>query len=224
MLSDQVILNLETSTDACSAAVTQGDEVLSVRLHESGSEHARELPLMVQSLMDELAHIGRRIEAVAVSEGPGSYTGLRIGASVAKGLAYGLDVPLLTVPTLQIMAAEVADTIHSGLLCPMIDARRMEVYNALYTPALEEVCPATATIIDEHSFAEQLTSGKVYFFGNGSYKCSTVIQSQNAVFIGQIVPNAAWMRRARYTQRDIAYWEPFYLKEYEAKKSTNIIK
>ena len=250
MDDQRVILNIETSTDACSAAVTQGRQVLFSHLVPAGSEHARELPLMIDDLMKQLAAAGKKVDAVAVSEGPGSYTGLRIGASVAKGLAYGLNVPLLAVPTLQIMAAgAVAELRHakrsyeaqrskepgitesgSALLCPMIDARRMEVYNAFYTLDLEEVSPAAATVVDEHSFAEQLAAGKVYFFGNGVAKCIPVLPSENAVFIENIVPDAAYMGTIIYQlssinfQVDTAYWAPFYLKEYEAKKSTNIIK
>ena len=132
---------------------------------------------MVEELLAETKDFP--IEAVAVSEGPGSYTGLRIGASVAKGLAYGLNVPLMAVPTLQIMAAQVASQVRDGLLCPMIDARRMEVYNAFYTPELKEVIPVAATIVDEHSFAEQLAAGKVYFFGNGAKKCMDAINHPN---------------------------------------------
>ena len=220
MQYEPVILGIETSTDACSSAVLRGGQVLASRLHATGSEHARELPLMVEELLNETKDFP--IEAVAVSEGPGSYTGLRIGASVAKGLAYGLNVPLMAVPTLQIMAAQVASQVGDGLLCPMIDARRMEVYNAFYSPKLEEVVPVAATIVDEQSFAEQLEAGKVYFFGNGAAKCRSVIRHANAVFLEGIVPDAAWIRGGKIV--DTAYWEPFYLKAYEAKKSTNIIK
>lgn len=247
MDGQRVILNIETSTDACSAAVAQGRQVLFSHLVPGGSEHARELPLMIDDLLKLLAAAGKKADAVAVSAGPGSYTGLRIGASVAKGLAYGLNVPLLAVPTLQIMAAgAVAELRNQGiteagktLLCPMIDARRMEVYNAFYTLDLEEVSPAAATVVDEHSFAEQLATGKVYFFGNGAAKCMPLLPSENAVFIENIVPDAAYMgtiishlstrsdrpqERTINFQVDTAYWAPFYLKEYEAKKSTNIIK
>ena len=220
MQKEPIILCVETSTDACSAAIVQGGRVLASRLHRSGSEHARELPLMVEELLAEMK--GGQIDAVAVSEGPGSYTGLRIGASVAKGLAYGMNVPLMAVPTLQIMAAQVAARIQDGLLCPMIDARRMEVYNAFYTPDLQEVVPVAATVVDENSFAEQLAAGKVYFFGNGAEKCKSVIRHENAVYVDDIVPDAAWMRSGKTV--DTAYWAPFYLKEYEAKKATNIIK
>ena len=226
-----VRLNIETSTDACSAAIMQDGQVLFSRLQKTGSEHAKDLPLMVEDLLAQLKTTGNRLTAVAVSEGPGSYTGLRIGASVAKGLAYGLNVPLMAVPTLQIMAAQVAAQVHDGLLCPMIDARRMEVYNAFYTLDLKEVTPVAATVVDENSFAAEFAAGKVYFFGNGAAKCKSVLTHENAVFlpsddhsvcIDEIVPDAAWMPEGKVV--DTAYWEPFYLKAYEAKKSTNIIK
>ena len=175
---------------------------------------------MIEDLLARLKKTGKQVEAVAVSEGPGSYTGLRIGASVAKGLAYGLNVPLMAVPTLRIMAE--AGRGEFRMLCPMIDARRMEVYNAFYSPDLQEISPATATVVDENSFAEQLAQGKVAFFGNGAPKCKSVIRHENAVFLDDIVPDAAYMRDGRVV--DTAYWEPFYLKAYEAKKTTNIIR
>ena len=184
---------------------------------------------MIEDLLARLKKTGKQVEAVAVSEGPGSYTGLRIGASVAKGLAYGLNVPLMAVPTLRIMAEAVRGEFR--MLCPMIDARRMEVYNAFYSPDLQEISPAAATVVDENSFAEQLAQGKVAFFGNGAPKCKSVIRHENAVFLpsddhsvcfDDIVPDAAYMRDGRVV--DTAYWEPFYLKAYEAKKATNIIR
>lgn len=224
-----IILNIETSTDACSAAIVEDGAVLTDatgallrHLHPSGSEHSRELALMIQDLLSRLPQ-PQRIEGVAVSEGPGSYTGLRIGASVAKGIAYGMGVPLYAASTLRSMAAQVAQTVKDALLCPMIDARRMEVYNAVYSPGLEEVVSVEATVVDEHSFADLLSKGKVCFFGNGADKCKAVLRSPNAVFVDGIVPDAAWMSIPAEPV-DLAYWEPFYLKEYQAKKSTNIIK
>ena len=224
MGKDFVILSIETSTDACSAALVQGAEVLSSRLQKSGSEHAKDLPLMIDELLKHTP--GLTLDAVAVSEGPGSYTGLRIGASVAKGLAYGLNIPLLAVPTLQLMAAQVARELkkkgEKGLLCPMIDARRMEVYNAFYTLDLEEVSPVRATVVDEHSFAEQLAAGNVFFFGNGAAKCVEILPKTNAVLIEGIVPDAAWAGHVQNTPVDLAYWTPFYLKDYEAKKVSGL--
>lgn len=232
-----IILNLETSTDACSASLTENGEVLIVgdealcRLHADHSEHARELGLFVEELLRALRSTGKQVDAVAVSAGPGSYTGLRIGASTAKGLAYGLNVPLLPVNTLRIMAAAADDLTpcmieENALYCPMIDARRMEVYMGLYKQdKLEEVKAAEAVVVDEHTFDELLHDHVVYFLGNGAEKCKAVVKHPNARFIDGIVPDAAAMGALaeevyRQEQRvDVAYWTPFYLKEFEAKVS-----
>ena len=237
-----LILNIETSTDACSAAITSHGQVLSVngeplvRLQTMQSEHARQLPLYIDELLSKLRLTGQSVEAVAVSGGPGSYTGLRIGASTAKGLAYGLHVPLVAIPTLQVMAAAAKDYLDGEqspkdktgnlLLVPMIDARRMEVYTACYTTELQEQKDPYAEVICENSFIKELNRGKTVFFGNGMPKCKTLLEKHsNAVFIDNIVPDAAYMgllaedRLAEGKVEDIAYWTPFYLKEFEAKHS-----
>ena len=229
-----IILTLETATDACSAAILRDGQVLTVqgeplhRIQRENAEHAKMLPLMVDELLALLKNAdgNGQIDAVAVSAGPGSYTGLRIGASVAKGLAYGLNVPLYAVPTLRTMAAQVAATClpqpdQRPLLCPMIDARRMEVYAALYDTHLQELHPAEAVIVDEHSFADVLADRKVCFFGNGAGKCQAVLPQANALFVNDIVPDAAYMDITGCEPVDTAYWTPFYLKDYEAKKSVN---
>lgn len=228
-----IILNIETSTDACSAALTENGRLLCDNdgrpfafLTPEKSEHARELAEMAEDLVASAHVAGRWIDAVAVSAGPGSYTGLRIGASTAKGIAYGMQVPLIAVPTLQAMAAAALAQGAEGILCPMIDARRMEVYNALYSTSLEELSPATATIVNEQSFNDLLDKGIVTFFGNGSDKCRSVITHPNARFLSGIVPDAKYMgalAQAAYDHADfvdVAYWTPFYLKEFEAKVST----
>ena len=157
---------------------------------------------------------------MALSQGPGSYTGLRIGASLAKGLCYGLDVPLIPVDTLQVLCAAVkAELGADALLCPMLDARRMEVYTAMYTPALEQKSDVEAKVIDEDSFAEELRENRIYFFGNGAEKCESVINSPNAYFVSGILPQAKYMGKlAEQTPslelKQIAYYEPFYLKEF----------
>ena len=241
------ILTLETATDACSAAILRDGQVREVqgrplhRLQRAGSEHAKQLPLMVEELLTELKkldEIGANqhpLDAIVVSAGPGSYTGLRIGASIAKGLAYGMNLPLYAIPTLQTMATQVATSLNpsqhpSALLCPMLDARRMEVYTALYDSNLRELQPATALIVDEHAFQDELASHQLCFFGNGADKCKPLITSENAVFIDNIVPDAEWVGKTFFqlltlhsslSTVDVAYWTPFYLKDYEAKKSTN---
>jgi len=228
-----IILNIETSTDACSCSLTENGQVLRnaegntyAFLTPAHSEHAKELALMAEDLVAS-AHVeGKTVGAVAVSAGPGSYTGLRIGASTAKGIAYGMQVPLLAVPTLQIMAAAALAQGAEGTLCPMIDARRMEVYDALYDADLQQLRPAEATVVNEQSFLDILDRGIVTFFGNGATKCKAVITHPNARFIDGIVPDAAYMgalAQAVYDRKefaDVAYWTPFYLKEFEAKVST----
>lgn len=228
-----VILNIETSTDACSCALTEDGKLLHnaegsayAFITPAHSEHAKELALMAEDLVASAHVAGLSIGAVAVSAGPGSYTGLRIGASTAKGIAYGMNVPLLAIPTLQLMAAAAAAKGAEGLLCPMIDARRMEVYDALYDANLQELRPAEATVVNEESFLDILADNVVTFFGNGAPKCKAVITHPNARFLDEIVPDAAYMgalAQATYDRKDfadVAYWTPFYLKEFEAKVST----
>ena len=208
-----------------------------------GSNHAALLPLYVQELQAEAAARSLTIDGVALSEGPGSYTGLRIAASLAKGLCYGLDVPLYAVPTLAVMAHESIGDQLSALICPMIDARRMEVYCAVYrvrwnsTASLTEVQALEAKVIDETSFAELLDEHVVYFCGNGAEKCKAVIKHPNARWIDGIVPPGAAVgefvsaveqhRELDSTEslirivegKDIAYFEPNYLKEFIAAPS-----
>ena len=164
----------------------------------SGANHASELPVFIEQLLAEAKTNGWRLDAVALSEGPGSYTGLRIGASTAKGICYGLNIPLIPIDTLQILCAAVQAKLNiqkeDALLCPMIDARRMEVYTALYqSNTLLRLGDIEAKIIDETAFAKQLNQQKIYFFGNGSEKCADVITSGNAQFIPAIVPHAKYM-------------------------------
>jgi tRNA threonylcarbamoyladenosine biosynthesis protein TsaB len=173
------------------------------------------------------------LDAVAVSEGPGSYTGLRIGVSMAKGVAYGRNVPLVSIPTLQLLCVPVLlyheEIPENSLLVPMIDARRMEVYSAVYDRALKEIRPIRADIVDENTYAEYLERGPVVFFGNGSAKCKEVINHPNAIFIDGIHPlasNAAPLAEQRLRKGETvstAYFEPFYLKEFQATKPKNLL-
>ena len=234
------IIGLDSSTKVCSAALVQDGAVIAERINMCGSNHAALLPLYVQELQAEAAARSLTIDGVALSEGPGSYTGLRIAASLAKGLCYGLDVPLYAVPTLAVMAHESIGDQLSALICPMIDARRMEVYCAVYrvrwnsTASLTEVQALEAKVIDETSFAELLDEHVVYFCGNGAEKCKAVIQHPNARWIDGIVPTGAAVgelvsaveqhRELDSTEslirivegKDIAYFEPNYLKEFIA--------
>lgn len=213
------ILCIETSTTCCSAAICQDGVAVASRENLSGANHASELPVFIEQLFAE-AHNNWTLDAVALSQGPGSYTGLRIGTSIAKGICYGMNIPLIPVDTLQIICAAIQDEIPTdALLCPMLDARRMEVYTAMYTPGLDAQTEVVAKVIDEQSFAEELLRKNIYFFGDGAEKCQSVIASANAHFLTGILPQAKYMGKLaeNTTALDIkqmAYYEPFYLKEF----------
>ena len=215
------ILCIETSTNCCSAAIAINGEAKAIRANLTGANHASELPLFVEELMNEARVNSWTIDAVALSQGPGSYTGLRIGASLAKGLCYGLNIPLIPVDTLQILckAALVQQLPQDAVLCPMLDARRMEVYTSMYTRECARMRDIEAKIIDEHAFEAELAEQAICFFGNGAEKCQSVITSPNAHFIADIVPQAQYMgalaeHAALLDVKQMAYFEPFYLKDF----------
>ena len=216
------ILCIETSTNCCSAAITIEGQAVASKENLEGANHASELPIFIEQLLDTAREQGWRLDAVAFSQGPGSYTGLRIGAATAKGICYGLHIPLIPVDTLQIMCAAAKDQQSNidGILCPMLDARRMEVYTAMYQfNDLESLSKVEAKIIDEQSFCEELKKQKIYFFGNGAEKCKTIIQSEHAQFIDGIIPQAKYMgalaeKAPQLDIKQMAYYEPFYLKEF----------
>ena len=184
---------IETSAKICSAALAVDGKVVFSKKNDEGMAHARLLPGFVDEVLKNLG--GAKIDAVAVSSGPGSYTGLRIGVATAKGLAFGYDAPLIAVPTLELLAYTVKSSVEvekDALICPMIDARRMEVYSQLFDVDVKEAGETQAEIITEDSYKELLQTGKkVYFAGDGSAKCSGVITSENAVFVDSIEPDAA---------------------------------
>lgn len=221
------ILCIETSTNCCSAAITIDGQAVASKENLEGANHASELPVFIEQLLDTAREQGWTLDAVAFSQGPGSYTGLRIGAATAKGICYGLNIPLIPVDTLQILCAAVKDQQSNidGILCPMLDARRMEVYTAMYQPNdLKAMSKVEAKIMNEQSFCEELKKQTIYFFGNGAEKCKTIIQFDHAKFIDNIVPQAKYMGALaeQATQLDIkqmAYYEPFYLKEFVAAPS-----
>lgn len=224
------ILNIETSTTCCSAAITiDGKPVASVE-QLANANHASQLPVFIQQLLHEANVNDWHLDAVALSQGPGSYTGLRIGASTAKGICYGLNIPLIPVDTLQVLCASVPSGVlpDNALLCPMLDARRMEVYTALYQQQgtqLSTISEVQAMIIDADAFAQTLAQQPVYFFGNGAAKCQSVITHPNAHFVDNVVPQAqcmgqlAEMRPNSLDVKQMAYYEPFYLKEFVAAPS-----
>lgn len=227
------ILNIETSTNVCSVALSQDGVCLYEDVNMEGPSHAQVLAGYVKNVVSFADSHAIPIDAIAISKGPGSYTGLRIGVSEAKGVAYGRDAKLLSVPTLKLLTVPILlgheELPEDALLCPMIDARRMEVYCALYDRALNEVVQTQALVIDSDSFKEYLDKQPIYFMGNGADKCVETIQHPNAHFIKNIVPRAknmiplAEMAMAKEQFEDVAYFEPFYLKEFVATKSKKLL-
>lgn len=231
-MDQALILHIETATDICSVAISEGDQQLA--LAESGPErsHATLLNSFIRECLQKSGTELKQIDAVAVSKGPGSYTGLRIGVSTAKGIAYALDKSLLSSGTLENMAhgADRHPAIHSLadkygsklLLCPMLDARRMEVYSAFFTTGMEVARPVTADIVDPDSFGDLLEKHQVCFFGNGSEKCEQVLKHPHAHFVPGVNPSASFMikpvlkRFSEHQFEDVAYFEPFYLKDFIA--------
>jgi len=224
------ILNIETSTEVCSVSLAKNGETLFISETSEGLNHSQLLTVFIEDLFKTNGVAFSELDAVAVSKGPGSYTGLRIGVSVAKGLCYGLDIPLIGVGSIDVLGKHTALNsldYYAGdsgnlLYCPMVDARRMEVYTAMYNSAGESLLPVSAEIIDENSFAAFLEKSPVLFFGNGAEKCRTKITHPNAVFAGPQKTSARFMQKLsenKYHNREfenVAYFEPFYLKDFVA--------
>jgi tRNA threonylcarbamoyladenosine biosynthesis protein TsaB len=224
------IVLLDTATEVCSAALAENGEVIAFREEENGYRHSELLTVFIEGLLRQVSWTPGHLDAVCVSRGPGSYTGLRIGVSVAKGLCYGLDIPLIAVSSLRSMAdhAGKSPEIPSGpgndriLLCPMLDARRMEVFTAFFSPCGQQLTDIRAEIIGETSFPDELNSGPVFFFGNGARKCKQDIRHPNARFLDGIYASARFMSRLAEQSflekrfENVAYFEPFYLKDFVA--------
>lgn len=220
------ILCIDTATKACSAALMRdGIAVASRCINRDQYSHAESLHVLIQEMLAELDWPASKLDAVAVSAGPGSYTGLRIGVSAAKGLCFGLEVPLIAIETLRLLCQH-ERVVQSGadLFCPMIDARRNEVYTAMYSADGEELRPTEALILDNHTYSEVLATHKVAFFGDGSEKFEEQLKHPNALFLSEIIPAARFMgglAEAYFRQKrfeDVAYFVPAYLKEYIAGK------
>ena len=224
-----LILSLETGTECCSVGLARDGQLLSLRENNDGRNHARLLGMYVQELLEEMEIRPDELDAVAVGMGPGSYTGLRVGASMAKGLCYGLNIPLIAINSLQALA-QVAledfeagildiDTMDSTVLCPMIDARRMEVYTQRFDGALNPLSEIKALILDESTFADILPSKQVIVFGDGASKVKSVISDKNLVEI-PVLPSARGMAAGAEKAfreecfADTAYFEPYYLKDF----------
>jgi tRNA threonylcarbamoyladenosine biosynthesis protein TsaB len=221
------ILNIETATALCSVALSVDGNVIALRETLEEKSHASMLTVFVEQLLKEKNLSISDLDAVAVGKGPGSYTGLRIGVSAAKGLCYGANIGLIAVNTLTVLFQSALLSLkgnfkEDALFCPMIDARRMEVFTCLYNSAVIEMEPVSAKIIDVDSFRSWLDQNEIYFFGSGMEKCRSVINHNNARFIDDIYPHAnalAQLAEIKYSKKefeDIAYFEPFYLKDFIA--------
>lgn len=227
------ILSIETSTDVCSVAVSQDGTCIFEKEDSSGPNHAVKLGVFVDEALSFIDSHLIPLDAVAVSCGPGSYTGLRIGVSMAKGICYGRSVKLLSVPTLNLLCVPVLlrEQIReeNALLCPMLDARRMEVYAQLFDRALNEVRPIQADVVDADTYKSYLDERPVYFFGNGAEKCIEVINHPNAHLIKNVEPLAKNMfplaekRMMNEQFEDVAYFVPFYLKDFVAKTPKKLL-
>lgn len=218
-----LILNIETATTACSVCLAQGEGILALKEVNNGYSHSENLHVFINEVLKAAGAGPKDLSAVAVGKGPGSYTGLRIGVSAAKGLCYSLRVPLIGISTLQNMALNVSleQDKKDALYCAMLDARRMEVYCAVYDASLREIMPVNAKIIDEQSILEFSKGKEIFFFGDGAEKCKGLIQQvAGSHFIAGKFPSAAGMvklsNQAFVDKRfeDMAYFEPFYLKEF----------
>jgi len=230
------ILHIETATHTCSVALSYEGKLILFKESHIDKSHASLLTVFIEELFQETGIPATGLDAVSISMGPGSYTGLRIGVSVAKGLAYSLRIPMLAIPTLKSMALGFLEKLeidknenHTFLLCPMIDARRMEVYLAMYDSKLESVQDTTALIVDENSFLEELRSRKMYFFGSGAQKCKSLINHTNSYFSTDFLNSSKHMIPLAFNQFkrkefvDLAYFEPYYLKDFVATTPKNKI-
>ena len=214
-----IILNIETATKNCSVSLAKNGEILAIKeLNNGNYSHAEVLHPFIDDILKEAKVDTNQIDAIAVSKGPGSYTGLRIGVSAAKGLCFALNKPLISIDTLTSLSYTIS--INDGVIVPMLDARRMEVYAAIFDKKHQLIREIKAEIIDENSFSEELSKGKIYFLGDGSQKCKEIITHNNAVFVDDKFPSAKEMAQLSYDKHkksdieNVAYFEPFYLKDF----------
>lgn len=226
---EPVILSIETSTNTCSVALSKGNRCLDTRISNDEKSHASLLTVFIDEILKKNSIDPKQIDAVAVSMGPGSYTGLRIGVSAAKGICYGADAKLIAINTLEIMAMEmmeISGTESSAVYVPMIDARRMEIYSAFYNQSRQLIKDISADIIDENSYSEYYLHNKMFIGGNGATKCKEILTSDNVILLDNIYAKAEKMIPLAFEKynnsqfEDIAYFEPFYLKDFVVTKST----
>jgi len=222
-----LLLHIETATEICSVSLTKGEQVLATLISDKGNSHTENLFPFIEKVFKESNRSINELNAVVLSIGPGSYTGLRIGASAAKGICYALNIPLIGISTLQSIVFNAMKLINKEniLYCPMIDARRMEVYTAFFNDKGKIITEVENKIIDEQSFVTELENNIIVFCGNGMTKSKPIIQHKNARFVettllAENMPKPALEKYKNKQFEDVAYFEPYYLKEYVAKKSS----
>jgi tRNA threonylcarbamoyladenosine biosynthesis protein TsaB len=230
-----LILNIETSTPVCSVSLAENNNILALRESSEEKSHAGNLPVFIEEVLTEQQKSLRDLDAVAVGKGPGSYTGLRIGVAIAKGITYGANIPLIAISSFETMVAyalqkmaknqNIPNPGRDAFLCPMIDARRMEVYMAFFDCTGNRVQADSAVIIDSNTFAAVSREHPVILFGTGAMKCRGIVNHENVHWIEGIYPSAGAMALKSYAKfseqlfEDIAYFEPYYLKDFVTTKS-----
>ena len=214
-----LILNIETASKNCSVSISENGKIIALQeINEGGYTHAENLHPFIDEVLKSVNKKIKDLDAVAVSKGPGSYTGLRIGVSAAKGICFAADKPLISINTLKILASQI--NIENGYIVPLLDARRMEVYAAVFDHNLQLIRDIAAEILTSDSFKEYLDKNKVFFIGDGTEKCQTIIKHLNANFIFNCFPSAkeiGILAEEKFNKKDfenVAYFEPFYLKDF----------
>lgn len=219
-----LILNLETATTNCSVSLAKEGKTIAIKEHDTPNySHSEQLHVFIQEILKDASVTLSDIDAVAVSKGPGSYTGLRIGVSAAKGLCFSLDIPLISIETLRSLASQ-ENSRNFDFIIPLLDARRMEVYSKVFDSRLNQIRETRAEIIDENSFNTFLVQGKVLLLGSGAFKCKEILNNENLEYATHLVPSSKEMSKLsfeKYQNRDfedVAYFEPYYLKDFVLQK------
>ena len=214
------ILNIETATKNCSVSLALDGKVIALKeLNDGNYSHGENLHVFIEKMIKKANISFNKLDAIAVSKGPGSYTGLRIGVSTAKGLCYSLDKSLISISTLEALANSI-EIEKDSIIIPLLDARRMEVYSAVFDGSHQQIRETQAEVIDEQSFSKYLEKSKVYFLGDGAEKSKEIISNENAVFLDDYFPSSKEMAKLSFEKykvsdiEDVAYFEPFYLKDF----------
>jgi len=215
-----LILNLETATTNCSVSLAKAGRILAIKEQNTPNyTHSEQLHVFIQEVLKKASLAMNDLDAVAVSKGPGSYTGLRIGVSAAKGLCFALDIPLISIPTLSILTEQAKDS-KADYIIPVLDARRMEVYSAVFNNSKAQIRETRAEVINQDSFKEYISKGKVLVVGSGAEKCKEILQDQKVEFNSAIDPSSREMCQLSFNKfrannlEDVAYFEPYYLKDF----------